>query len=107
MWCFQDDSFVVLALHCAASEGNVSGLQELLTLSAVDVNATNKVLIRFLPIMWHLIMCCCKCIMFSTQLALLCKIYLTLYPNTMYYFKFKKIRANFCILCCVAAVHLK
>ncbi|XP_069694753.1 death-associated protein kinase 1-like isoform X2 [Periplaneta americana] len=39
---WQDDNFVVLALHCASSEGNVSGLQELLTLSTVDVNATNK-----------------------------------------------------------------
>lgn len=50
VFCFQDDSFVVLALHCAASEGNAAGLQELITLSTVDMNATNKVLIRFLPI---------------------------------------------------------
>ena len=34
---------MVLALHCAAAEGNVTGLQELLALSSVDINATNKV----------------------------------------------------------------
>lgn len=41
---FQDDSFIVLALHCAASEGNTADLQELLSFSTVDMNAANKVL---------------------------------------------------------------
>ncbi|PSN41147.1 hypothetical protein C0J52_05197 [Blattella germanica] len=39
---WQDGNLVTLALHCAAAEGNVAGLQELLTLSTVDVNSTNK-----------------------------------------------------------------
>ncbi|XP_033608089.1 death-associated protein kinase dapk-1 isoform X3 [Cryptotermes secundus] len=37
-----DDSFIVLALHCAASEGNTADLQELLSFSTVDMNAANK-----------------------------------------------------------------
>jgi hypothetical protein len=41
---FQDDSFVMLALHRAASEGNTADLQELLSFSTVDMNAVNKVL---------------------------------------------------------------
>jgi hypothetical protein len=62
--CFdlQDDSFVVLALHCAAAEGNAADLQELLSFSTVDMNAANKVLhlleILFLFLWWLAIFCC-------------------------------------------------
>jgi hypothetical protein len=44
--CFdlQDDNIVLSALHRAASEGNTADLQELLSCSAVDMNAANKVL---------------------------------------------------------------
>jgi hypothetical protein len=54
MWFnFQDDSFVVLALHRAASEGNTTDLQELLNFSTVDMNAANKVL-NFLQILFFI-----------------------------------------------------
>jgi len=41
---FQNDNFVVMALHSAASKGNAISLQELLSLSSVNMNATNKVI---------------------------------------------------------------
>lgn len=43
--CFagsKEDNFVVLALHCAAVEGNAEGLDELLGLADINVNVTNK-----------------------------------------------------------------
>ncbi|KAK7866658.1 hypothetical protein R5R35_000274 [Gryllus longicercus] len=43
--CFpgsKEDNFVVLALHCAAVEGNSEGLDELLGLADINVNVTNK-----------------------------------------------------------------
>ena len=45
VYLFQDGNLVILALHCAAAEGNVAGLQELIGLSSVNINATNKVCI--------------------------------------------------------------
>ncbi|XP_068081595.1 death-associated protein kinase 1 [Anabrus simplex] len=38
----KEDNFVVLALHCAAVEGNVDGLDELLGVADIDVNIVNK-----------------------------------------------------------------
>jgi hypothetical protein len=40
---FQNDNFVVMSLHSAASKGNATSLQELLSLSSANMNATNKV----------------------------------------------------------------
>lgn len=42
-FAFQDDNFVVSALLCAAEEGNIRGLEELLSMANIDINITNKV----------------------------------------------------------------
>ncbi|XP_023236489.1 osteoclast-stimulating factor 1-like [Centruroides sculpturatus] len=38
----QDENFVVAALFCAVEEGNLAGLEELFSMSNIDVNQCNR-----------------------------------------------------------------